>query len=243
MGSAGSDATGSTGGSAAGPQRYRLLLAALLLLFLLIPLTGDQGLGNWVVIIAFVAMLLASLRAVGLGSRLLLPMSLLAVLTIVPFPVDPGGVLSQGPDLVFMALVASAILRDVGRRQVVSLDMLYGAGCFYLFLGLCWGKAYAIVERLTPGSFALGAGPMAGATSSAPFPLGKDSLLMYLSFITLTTTGYGDVTPLSAMARTLAVLEAIVGQLFLTITLARLVGLYTATANLPPRDRGNSNIP
>ncbi len=206
--------------------RYRFLLASLLLLFLLIPFTGDETIANWAVTVLFVAVLVSSLLAVGLGSSLLAPMLVLAVLTLVPFRFDPGGLLTQGPDLLFMAIVAGAILRDLARRQIVTLDVLYGAGCVYLLLGLCWGKVYSIVERSWPGSFALGP-----RIPVPPFaPLGTDALLMYLSFMTLTTTGYGDVTPLSPPARIFAVLEAIGGQLFLTLMIARLVGLYTAAA-------------
>ena len=77
------------------------------------------------------------------------------------------------------------------------------------------------------------------ATAVPPYEtIGTDALLMYLSFVTITTTGYGDITPVSPPARVLCVLEAIVGQLFLTITVARLVGLYTASGGLPvKRDR------
>ena len=219
------------------PSRYQLLLASLLLLFLILSFTGEQSSYNWAATVVFVAVLLSSLRAVGIGNHLLLPMMALAVVTMIPFRrYDPGGLLSQGPDLLFMAIIAFVVLRQIVRQRVVTLDMVYGAACVYLLVGLCWGKAYAMVERAVPGSFALGS---QATTAVPPYgPIGTDALLMYLSFITITTTGYGDITPVSPPARVLCVLEAIVGQLFLTITVARLVGLYTASGGLPvERDR------
>lgn len=214
--------------------RYRFLLIALLALFVAIPATGFGTVSNWLLTLAFLGVLLTGLLAVARDRRLRLPVLLLAVLTVVPFRDDPTGLLTQGPDLVFMGLVAAAIMRDVARRRRITLDAVYGASCVYLFLGLCWGKAYAILETAFPGSFGFGT-----QTTVAPFAApAKNDLLMYLSFITLTTTGYGDVTPLSPPARVLAVLEAIIGQLFMAITIARLVGLYTAAANATEADPG-----
>ena len=218
--------TGATGG-AVPTSRYRLLLVTLLLLLEVAPFSerADD--------VVFVAVLWSGLRALGLRRRMLLPAIALALLTFLPRRFDPGGVAAQAAILLFMGLVAAVVLRQVVRQRVITLDLLYGAACVYLFLGLCWGKAYLITERLYPGSFALGS---QAETVVPPFPKPeKSALLMYLSFITLTTTGYGDVTPVSPPARALTALEAIVGQLFLTITIARLVGLYTATAAPPSR--------
>src|SRR5206468_6429646 len=102
---------------------------------------------------------------------------------------------------------------------------LYGAVTAYLLLGLTWGLAYALVERLHPGSFRS--------------PVDTDGLagpvLMFFSFITLTSVGYGDIVPLGGHARSLAILEAITGQMYLAIFMARLVGLYTQGSR--PRER------
>jgi Ion channel len=93
----------------------------------------------------------------------------------------------------------------------------------YLLLGLLWGVWYEIIELLQPGSFAV-----ASQKAQAGLPQ-----LAYFSFTTLTTLGFGDIVPLSPLARSLVILEALVGQLFPVILIARLV-----TIEIDPQ-RGN----
>jgi hypothetical protein len=88
----------------------------------------------------------------------------------------------------------------------------------YMFLGLLWTGAYSTLELLQPGAFAIPAGFSGPATRH----------LGFFSFTTLTTLGYGDVTPVSPMAQSLATLEALIGQIYLAVLIARLVGIHTA---------------
>ena len=93
-------------------------------------------------------------------------------------------------------------------------DRVFGAVVLYLLLGLIWAVAYNIVALNSPGSFA---GRAATATDLADWA--------YFSFVTLTTVGYGDITPVAQSARSLAILEALVGQLYPAVIIARLVSL------------------
>jgi hypothetical protein len=97
-------------------------------------------------------------------------------------------------------------------RQLV--DRIFGAIVLYLLLGLSWAVAYAAVASTVHNAFA---GPIVGDGDF--FEWG------YFSFVTLTTVGYGDITPVSRVARSLATLEALVGQLYPAIIIARLVSL------------------
>ncbi len=99
----------------------------------------------------------------------------------------------------------------------MTTETLYGAVAAYLQLGLTWGQSYVLVELLRPGSFR----SMIDPGGSAAWPD-----LMFLSFITLTSVGYGDLVPVSGHARSLAMLEAITGQMYLAVFIARLVGLH-----------------
>ena len=96
-------------------------------------------------------------------------------------------------------------------------DRLFGAVVLYLLLGLIWAVAYAILDAQVPGAF-------------AGLPRADRSIAdwAYFSFVTLTTVGYGDITPVARLARTLAILEALVGQLYPAVIIARLVSLQVS---------------
>ena len=112
-------------------------------------------------------------------------------------------------------LLALVVLVQAFRAGPVTMHRIEGAIAAYLLLGITWASAYHFMRLLDPGAFT-GAGMGAG-TGAASF--------MYFSFVTLTTVGYGDVTPVHEVARSLAILEALTGQLYPAILLARLVSL------------------
>ncbi len=110
-------------------------------------------------------------------------------------------------------LLMARVLRD-GR---MNLNRLMGAIGSYLLIGVVFAQAYRLLAAFFPGAFAIGGNP---ADFSA-----VNLKLSYFSFITLTSTGYGDITPVHPYARSLAALEALSGNLFLTVLVARLVGM------------------
>jgi voltage-gated potassium channel len=130
--------------------------------------------------------------------------------------------LSEAARLVFLCYVLVLLVRRVMRDRVVSLDTVAGAACAYMLIGWVWGELFTLVEGWRPGSFIIPAGWLTGA--------GHDlrATLMYFSFATLTTVGYGDIHPGSPAAGMLCAAEALVGQLYLAIMIARTVGLHTA---------------
>lgn len=107
-----------------------------------------------------------------------------------------------------------------------------GAIVAYLLIGLQWSLIYGYIEHVHPGSFSIPANMLSqGSAQIAAAPV---SVLLYFSFVTLATLGYGDITPISAVARTFAWFEAIVGQLYIAVTIARLVGMDVAESAPPP---------
>ena len=109
-------------------------------------------------------------------------------------------------------------------KGVLNAEKIAAAVCVYLLLGVVWQDLYILVDVLIPGSY------NAESLSITDF--------LYFSFITLSTLGYGDITPVNSPAQALAFTEALVGQLYLTILVARLVGLYIANAG--PDDDGDA---
>ena len=112
------------------------------------------------------------------------------------------------------------ILGYVLRSGRVTIDRIFAAVCVYMLIGFAWTFAYALLEEIAPGSFA--ALPEIGRNDDVARVL----RLRYFSFMTLTTVGYGDILPRSSAARTMAVLEAVMGQIYLMVLVARLVGLH-----------------
>jgi hypothetical protein len=116
--------------------------------------------------------------------------------------------------LASIVTLAAVVLAQVFRAGSVNRHRILGAIAVYLLLGLAWGEAYSALAIVAPGAF-----------SPAGSPSGDPQQWLYYSFVTLTTVGYGDITPVGPLARSLAILEALTGQLYPAILLARLVAL------------------
>jgi hypothetical protein len=136
--------------------------------------------------------------------------------------IRPGGaltILNAGLSLLFMGFLLAVVVVQVFGEGPVTGHRIRGAIVIYLLIGVIGALLYQVVALAIPGAFRLPE-DLAGS--------GPDALqrhMTYFSFITLTTTGYGDITPVHPVARTLCMLEALVGQLYPAITLARLVSL------------------
>lgn len=121
-----------------------------------------------------------------------------------------------------LTLLTAFLLRQVFRAGPITGDRIRGAILVYLMIALVWCVTYQLVDFVSPGSFRF-----PDQRLPAPGRLSQD--LAYYSFITLTTAGYGDITPVSPVARTLASVEALIGQLYPAILIARLVSLQISS--------------
>jgi hypothetical protein len=120
--------------------------------------------------------------------------------------------------VLYFGLIAIVILGFIFSTKHVSSDIIIASLVVYLLFGIMWGFSYQVLELLQPGSFRAPDGFFDQAGSG----------FMYYSFITLTTIGYGDVTPISGIAQSFSQLEGIVGQSYMAVLVARLVGLHVA---------------
>ena len=202
------------------------LLVALGLLFFAFPFVEEVKGGNLIVSILFSLVLLSAVLAVAERKRVLIIAIILAIPAIGgrwinhlrPDLIPPFVFLAAG--LILVGFVVANLLLFVLRAPSVNVEVLCASIAAYLMLGLMWTMAYWLVDQLTPG------GAFAFYTNT-----GKQSMngfnAFYFSFITLSTVGYGDITPVSRIARWLAALEAMTGLLYVAVLIARLVSLYS----------------
>ena len=120
--------------------------------------------------------------------------------------------------MLFMLYMIIKFLKHFFRQTEISREVIFGVLVVYLLLGIMWAHAYSLLEGLHPNSFNL------------PLTLAElDSFsYVYFSYVTMTTLGYGDISPATDPARSLAMIQAITGQIYLAVLVARLVGINIA---------------
>jgi hypothetical protein len=201
-----------------------LLLVALLFLLIVEPFF----LGHWMFDVLVSAVLIAAVAAVSQRPGLLVTCLVLAAPAFVArwgLYVTDHHWLAVTSALFAMAFFVFTVIvllwRALGGATVTS-DTIAGAVCAYLILGVVWAFAFSLVELAHPGSFLVNGSPL-GAIAGTSRILRQE--LLYLSLVTLSTVGYGDIVPVMAPARMLAVLEAVTGQIYLAVLIGGLVGL------------------
>ncbi len=219
------------------PHKFFYLLIALLLVVLVFPVLEALGRAGFIFGIFYSGILLSAAIAVSESRRyFVLALLLVGPAFVISWAANVMG--SSRLDFVadlfsvlFLVLVTVLILSDVLKSERVTSEKIFGALSVYLLLGIIWMILYSIADFVWPGSFQAGQDPIL-----------KGGRLIYFSFVTLTTLGYGDIVPMTPLARSLATVEALTGQLYLTVLVARLVGLHIAhsLASHPARDEDES---
>jgi hypothetical protein len=197
-------------------HRFAWLFASLLLTLGVDPVLEALGSeSRWIEALLLLNLLVACSAADSRAAvRVLLGATLLAAAAWLALGPGSGEVA-----LGLVALLLSAVLlREVLRRGRVDAERLFAALSVYLLFGVAVGVLYAVLERALPGS-------ISGIVDPATGTVLPDAAI-YFSFVTLATLGYGDLVPTHSAARALAVLEAVGGQIYLTVLVARLVTLY-----------------
>lgn len=208
-------------------------LGALGLMLFASPFLDESEYGEAVDIVLMTLVLVAGVLAVGRSHRTLV----LAVVLMVPAVVarwishfQPHWLpLASLTALLFIGFVEYQLLHFIFRAPRINSEVLCAGVSGYLLLGVIWMTAYMLVSRLSsinpthpelnPFAFTVGV--------TTPHPLSQFEAY-YFSFITLSTVGYGDITPLSNGARTLAMTEAMTGTLYMALLISRLVALYSS---------------
>jgi hypothetical protein len=204
-------------------RRYTILFYTLLLTLLAAPVLGALKLSGTLLESLLAASLLAAILPVSeVTSRPYLLLAMVVVWLARPVTVwldhSVLSAVTLGMWTLIGLLAAAAALRFAMRAGQVDAEHLYAALSAYLLAGIYFGLLYWVLEQLNPGTF----------TVTSRF---SQTSAIYFSFVTLATLGYGDIVPRGDVARGLAIVEGVGGQLFLAVLVARLVSLYSKPGN------------
>jgi voltage-gated potassium channel Kch len=199
-------------------RRYEILFYTLLLTMVAAPLVAALQLPGALLEFLLAANLLAAVMPISTGRRRRVLLPILALLMLARaatawFGYPAFSALTLGLWALLAMFAAGAALRFALRAATVDAEHLYAALSAYLLAGIFFGIFYWVLERVGPGTFA----------ATAEF---SRMSAIYFSFVTLATLGYGDIVPRTDIARGLAIVEGVGGQLFLAVMVARLVSLY-----------------
>jgi len=198
------------------PPRVVPVVAGLLLIFVLVAaieiVSGQRrGVASRVARVLIVLTILMQVLGVSLESRGI-------------------GLIARALAILCIGYTIAVVLRFLMRAARVDGDTIYASICVYLLISLGWAFWYSLLEYVEPGSFAV-------ANGLATFEARAITAELYYSLVTLTTLGYGDVVPLTTAARMSAAIEAAVGQLYVVILVARLVGINVAQSTIEPTSK------
>ncbi|MEX2317839.1 MAG: potassium channel family protein [Pirellulales bacterium] len=213
--------------------RYLFLLGALLILLVIQPIVSGFGAVGWLFDVLFVFVMLILVLAFAqdkvwrvIACILCIPAAMLSLGSHFLTSSAEAVSLTAGHVIgaLFFILVTGRIIQSIFESKALSLDSIFGAICGYLLLGVAWGLTYGVIHAGNPESFQF------HNSIRRQMEQGNygSHVFIYYSFVTLTTVGYGDITPLSTPARTLAWVEAMTGQLYLAVLIAGLISALVA---------------
>jgi voltage-gated potassium channel Kch len=206
---------------------FSILLITLLAMFFILPLVpAEIRIIDRLMNAFWILVLISCMRAAVDSRRFRVFVILLGVLNVVFSVIDAIDPLTNmglvvvelSIRLLYYTLIFFIIMRRVLDSTPVTTDKIFGAVSAYLLIGVIWAILFALFQFVNPGSFSI---PEHMVSEKA---WGIWSI--YFSFVSLTTIGYGDITPLTPAAQIYAFLEAVCGQIFLTVLIARLVALH-----------------
>ncbi len=226
------------------PRRHSAFLVALVLAMVVRVMLGDDAIGIIAFNVALMVLLVVSLYTIDadelIGEREAVlaqrrrrsvvgwTLAIVAIAGRLALSIKPTPRLSVIDSicmLLFLSFVTWDQLRSVLKQKEVTSETICMSISVYLLIAFTSGIVYGVMFQMQPNAFSFGSGP-------APSPARPGDLqhvlpvLVYFSLTTLATVGYGDITPVSLPARYFAVSEAILGQFYLALLVARLVGIY-----------------
>jgi hypothetical protein len=219
--------------------RFTVLLAMLVVLIVAAPILealepgGLPKLAEIITAVLFFAMLLSAVNAVSERSIVIVAMLLLVGLLVALWTINQFvdaawiAVVAEVDGAALLGFTITVMFRYLFKTDKVTWNTIAASLCIYLLMIVLWSELYAIVALLDPSAFKLPAEYISvGAYKN--FAGQGSAIALYYSLVTMTTLGYGDIVPVSPPARTLAGIQAVTGQLYIAVLVARLVGLHVA---------------
>ena len=202
-------------------QRFLFLLISILLLLLLSPFLRGFLSIKIMLDIFFSLVFISAVNAISSNKRNLVILSVLAIPMLLSIwighfiEIQGLSITGSFSGIIFFIYLIITLLRHVFRQERINREVIFAAIVVYLLMGVLWAYVYGTIESIQPNSF-----------SRIKDTMGDQRyLFLYYSFVTLTTLGYGDISPITPVSSSMAILEAIIGQLYLVVQIAWLVGL------------------
>lgn len=207
-----------------GTHRFAVLLVALVVLLAGYPYFRNTQTGAFVGGVTALVVLTGAVWALRWNRWSFRIVSVLALATVGASTMAfleqvRGHPVVEGTFTAFYAFTTVAVFLEVIKTRRVVADTLYGAVCVYLLVGMTFGSLFDMIETLHPGSFQINVETDGIADI-------RWRTLIFFSFMTLTTIGYGDITPATPQTQSLVAIEGVLGVLYVAVLIARTVGIY-----------------
>ena len=205
-------------------ERFLILLCLILGLLVLVPILNRFVAAHIFLDIFLTAIAISMVYTISqkkwyVIAGVLFAMVMLASLWLQYFFQNKGiAAFAMIAGILFISVVIASILGFVLKSEGVNRDIIYAAILLYLLAALLWAFLYTLLELVDPASFNI----------DLDQPQGYLLVFQYYSFVTITTLGYGDITPVTEVAKAFSVLEAVIGQLYLVVVVAWLVGMHVS---------------
>ena len=209
-------------------SRFTALLFSLLLYIVVYPSLPGEGARDVVLLVFHTTLIIAGVWVLSQHPRLaqiavpLAAVTLTLVWIALLFPGPAIVYVGRSFSVVFFVLTTGQLVRYLAQAKKADGDMVLASACGYLMIAIIFALMFEIVEDFAPGAFSIELGENIGSH-------------VYYSLVTLTTLGYGDIAPVHPMARSLSTTEALIGQFYVAVIVARLIALIIS-AKAPDHD-------
>ena len=224
-------------------RRFTILLILLICFLLATPVllelvSHQVSMGMRIVLFVISTMWVASATFAVSGTRkttiiavVLMAISLLLEVFNKLLPSDQSEIVFHLLRIVFLCFIIHVLFKEIFRHSIITFNTICASICIYLLMGSLWGNIFSLLDVIHPGSIVFNT-PL-HPSAQPQTALTRPFHMLYFSFVTLSTVGYGDAVPVTTAARMFAATEALIGQIYLLVMVSRLVGMQISQAYAP----------